>query len=50
MTKASANPLNMKNLFLQNGSIENTKPKAHIWNHQNPAHYKNKWGPIFQKE
>jgi len=26
-------PLHMKNIFLQNESIENTKPRTQIWKH-----------------
>jgi hypothetical protein len=46
MIEISANPLNMKNIFLKNKSIENMKPKAQIQNHRNPIQYKNKWGTI----
>jgi hypothetical protein len=50
MTETSANPLNMKNIFLKNRSIENMKRKAQIQNHRNPIHYKNKWGTILHKK
>jgi len=37
MIKAGVGPpLNLRNIFLQNGFIENTKPKAQIWSHQSP--------------
>jgi hypothetical protein len=32
MIETSVNPLNMKNIFLKNRSIENMKPKAQIQN------------------
>jgi hypothetical protein len=50
MTETSANPLNMKNIFLKNRSIENMKRKTQIQNHRNPIHYKNKWGTILHKK
>ncbi len=37
-------PLDLKNILLQNGSIENMKPRTQIWSHQNPTPYKNRWG------
>jgi len=35
MIKKSGGPFNLKNIFFQNESIENTKPGAQIWSHQN---------------
>jgi hypothetical protein len=50
MIETSVNPLNMKNIFLKNRSIENMKPKAQIRNQGNPIYYKNKWGTILHKK
>jgi hypothetical protein len=35
MIKRSGGPFNLKNIFFQNEFIENTKPGAQIWSHQN---------------
>jgi len=43
-------PLNLKNILLQNGSIENMKPKAQIWSHESPTPSKNKWGTILHRK
>ncbi len=40
-------PFNLRNIFFQNESIENTKPREQIWSHQNPIPQKNIWGIIF---
>jgi hypothetical protein len=37
MTGTSVGPLQLeKHIFSKMSFIENTKPKAQIWNHQNP--------------
>ncbi len=50
MTTTSVGLFNLKNIFLQNEYIKNTKPRAQIWNHQSLSPWKNKWGTILHKE
>jgi hypothetical protein len=43
-------PFNLKNILLQNGSIENTKPRAKIWKPPKPNSLEKQMGTILHKK
>jgi len=49
MIKGDVGPLQVEKHIIPKWVYRNTKPRAHIWRHQIPTPWKNRWGIIFHR-